>query len=130
MTTSVQDGSSASARTTAEPTCPVPPMIRTRNAISVRSQRLQRALKVDADARFNNSGILGHAMHPLLLAPASHHDQIAGGRFECDRFAAAAWLHKKTTCCAQSNHGDDTVRSSTGKPVSMPARAVVSVTVI
>src|ERR1700736_2287413 len=33
ITTSAQDGSAASARTTAAPTCPVPPMIKTRNAI-------------------------------------------------------------------------------------------------
>src|SRR5258708_26022420 len=33
ITTSVQDGSAASVRTTAAPTCPVPPMIKTRNAI-------------------------------------------------------------------------------------------------
>src|ERR1700683_837311 len=33
ITTSAQDGSAPSARTTAAPTCPVPPMIKTRNAI-------------------------------------------------------------------------------------------------
>src|ERR1700722_1624386 len=33
ITTSAQDGSAASARTTAAPTSPVPPMIKTRNAI-------------------------------------------------------------------------------------------------
>src|SRR5258707_9853362 len=33
ITTSAQDGSATSARTTAAPTCPVPPMIKTRNAI-------------------------------------------------------------------------------------------------
>src|SRR6202162_3776202 len=33
ITTSAQDGSAASARATAAPTCPVPPMIKTRNAI-------------------------------------------------------------------------------------------------
>jgi hypothetical protein len=32
ITTSVQDGSAASARTTAAPTWPVPPTIKTRNA--------------------------------------------------------------------------------------------------
>src|SRR6202163_3681080 len=35
ITTSAQDGSAASADTTAAPTCPVPPMIKTRNAILV-----------------------------------------------------------------------------------------------
>jgi hypothetical protein len=33
ITTSAQDGSAASERITAAPTCPVPPMIKTRNAI-------------------------------------------------------------------------------------------------
>lgn len=33
ISTSAQDGSAISARTTAAPTCPVPPMIKTRNAI-------------------------------------------------------------------------------------------------
>src|ERR1700730_8015538 len=33
ITTSAQDGSAASARTAAAPTCPVPPMIKTRNSI-------------------------------------------------------------------------------------------------
>src|ERR1700722_16553793 len=33
ITTSAQDGSASSARTTAAPTCPVPPMIKPRNAI-------------------------------------------------------------------------------------------------
>src|SRR5229473_8422903 len=33
ITTSAQEGSATSARTTAAPTCPVPPMIKTRNAI-------------------------------------------------------------------------------------------------
>src|SRR5579862_8425419 len=35
ITTSAHDDSAASARTTAAPTCPVPPMIKTRNAIVV-----------------------------------------------------------------------------------------------
>ena len=33
-TTSAQDGRATNARTTAAPTCPVPPMITTRNGIS------------------------------------------------------------------------------------------------
>src|SRR5690349_14672136 len=35
ITTSTQDDSVVSARTTAAPTCPVPPAIKTRNAIAV-----------------------------------------------------------------------------------------------
>src|SRR5258705_13825435 len=47
ITTSAQDGSAASARTTAAPTCPVPPMIKTRNVIFAapllcQPERLQR----------------------------------------------------------------------------------------
>src|SRR5436190_23829405 len=58
ITTSAQDGSAASARTTAAPTCPVPPMIKTRNAMQAHcigviaaaatSVRLQRADDPDA----------------------------------------------------------------------------------
>lgn len=35
ITTSAQEGSAISARRTADPTCPVPPMIKTRKAISI-----------------------------------------------------------------------------------------------
>ena len=57
ITTSAQDGSATSARTTAAPTCPVPPMIKTRNAI------LGLVCKLTEKA-----SVIG--AHPLLNEPA------------------------------------------------------------
>src|SRR5580704_14570086 len=56
ITTSAQDGSATSARTTAAPTCPVPPMIKTRNAILdlifndfLRTILLPHTIAIDSD---------------------------------------------------------------------------------
>src|SRR5262245_32041946 len=57
ITTSAQDGSATSARTTADPTCPVPPIIKTRNAIWVAlSQSSSLSSRVWLDRQFARMG--------------------------------------------------------------------------
>src|SRR5271168_4881634 len=66
ITTSAQGGSATSARTTAAPTCPVPPMIKTRNAIFalfsaiVYARFCCRRLAAVSARQYNSVGVSGH----------------------------------------------------------------------
>src|SRR6202011_2619207 len=71
ITTSTQDGSAASARTTAAPTCPVPPMIKTRNAMSSLLGRLP--------LRFGRRLLGGGLLRLLLPSDRHQHLLLPGG---------------------------------------------------
>ena len=90
---------------------------------------MYRALEVDADAPLYISWILRRAVHPIFLAPPSHDDQVAGSGFERDGVASTAGLDQEAARRAQSEYRDDAFGPLTGKSVTMPGGAVLSIAI-
>jgi hypothetical protein len=66
--------------------------------------RLHRTLEVDADAQLYDPRIFGYAVHPILLGPSTHDDQVAGPRSECDGAPSVARLDQEPARGAQGEH--------------------------
>src|SRR5580704_4175224 len=77
ITTSAQDGSAASARTTAAPTCPLPPAIKTRNAILSPPSRLR--LSHAAAQPCQESPVGRDDRHRVLILPRRRDERLLGG---------------------------------------------------
>src|SRR3954469_10018215 len=98
------------------------PATRARARPTSAPSRLERALKVDAHARFGDAGFLGHAVYPVFLCPPSHHDQVAGAGLERNGCATRTRLDEESPGRAQREHRYDAFRSSTGEAIAVPAR--------
>jgi len=90
---------------------------------------LRRTLEVDAHARTCAGGILRHAVYPVLLRSAAHHDEIARSGFENDRTTSRPRLDQESALRSQGEDRNSAFRSSTRKAITMPAGAVLSVAV-
>ena len=90
---------------------------------------MHQGLEVNADAPFYIPWILGYAVHPILLAPSSHDDQVAGSGFEGDGVASAAGLYQEAARRAQREYRDDAVGPLNVKSVTMPGGTVLSIAI-
>src|SRR5579863_6871689 len=90
---------------------------------------LETAGEVHADPRAGWSGLLGHAVQPVALAPAAHNDQVAVAWGYSDAATARSGLDQEPPRCAQAQHGHGADRPFACRPVAVPAGAVAVVPV-